>query len=235
MKSKRYILSISIIIIIMIASLYGCSVAINEEIGDKVSDEINDEFEIHRDPAPVTIRLTNSKMKNELIQHIDVSKSSSRENAKFTTYEANILESIKEFYSPPRIDGFEMFIVSVNEYGFVYYYAPSEALKSKEEYRFSNIDGIEIVIDRPESRDMNASDLLIDMAHSNNMKITDDNFVYGEDNHILGKIGDSVFRISVPVKQANYEWQRDLALQLIKSSELVNVQAELDAIKQRGE
>ena len=239
MKNNQ-IISILLIAILTITAA-GCAetaptesdvAQLNQEKTDEVLD-YEEEPVPHVDTALIMWLDEVDDIKSELINEI--------ENLRKAGGDIDKISEITKFYYPViEMDGFELFCFSVDEAGFVYYYASIDPDKKENvfkagEYFFSDKTDIEIIIERPESRLFDGDDIidyLKELAEIDNVSLTEDNFVHtSQYNSIFGQIGDTIFRITVPDKMNDYETLRDLANQLIKSAELVNVQQELDVMR----
>ena len=53
-------------------------------------------------------------------------------------------------------------------------------------------------------------------------------------NTIIARIGNTSFHINAPERLGTYEFLRNLALQVIETAELVDVQAEIDILRQNN-
>ncbi|MDR2532137.1 MAG: hypothetical protein LBC82_04770 [Oscillospiraceae bacterium] len=236
MKIKKCILSAFVFMAISFAFFCGCqSAKVNDKNTTPFLPEKEETYEEHNDPvpigdpAPLTIWIEKgTDFKEKIIEHINIAKNPNENNDIYNVYPSNRISNLTEFYLSIKIIDFELFCVSISEYGFIYYYAPVEKLRQREEYSFSNTDGVEIVIERSDSK----IPTNLNKIAQGNSKLTDDNFVYDGNNQIWGQIRDTVFRITVPNNLNNYEFLRDLAFRLIETSEVVDVQAEIDIIRQ---
>jgi len=220
MKKNKNVFIIIAIITTMFLMLCSCS-------NDTNTSENNESDPVPSfDPAPLTIWIYESAdLKSELLNKIESSRTFNEEDEEHGVYTINKIYDIKEFYYPAlEIDGFELFCIAISEAGFVFYYGPVDKLNGEETYHFSNHDGIEIIVERPEWQLENVPYSLYDIARGDGNTLTKDGFVHGGENHIFGRIEDTIFRISVPKSQNNYDYLRDLAFQLIETAELVIIE-----------
>jgi hypothetical protein len=140
---------------------------------------------------------------------------------------------INEFYFPAKINRFELVAVSFDEAGFSFSYTPSEKARS---YAFYSRDtDIQVVIGRPQhmtSSHRNIYERFDAAVEGNNMTLIGDNIAYAGDGDIFGIIGDTIFRISAPIGMRDQETLVALALDLISTAELVNVDEEIGRLAQ---
>jgi hypothetical protein len=224
MKIIKRIIIVLVLTVTLITTQSGC----NKK--DEDNQTLSPEF------APTRIQINSEiNAKKAIIDVIDVSRNISEKGKQDNNnFKVNKIPELKEFYIPMKIDGFYLNLVDVDDYGFAFYYMPVENEKNNDEYYSLYDDAIEIIITRPESRPIifDFNEYFKEVAEINNELFTEDNFVYSKHNYLHGQIGDTTFRISAPYKMGTYEYLRDLAFDLIKNAELVNVQHELDVMKQ---
>jgi hypothetical protein len=148
----------------------------------------------------------------------------------------NKLAEINEFYFPTiKIDGFELVSVNINEWRFFFRYKPinpgAEFLDRNGNYMFCYNSGIQVAI----SREKGWSPLTPGNSQMAG-HIIKDNLAYsafaGFGNDVYGEIGDTWFRIIMPEKLFTHDFARSLALDLISSAELVNVDEEIGRLAQ---
>jgi len=180
--------------------------------------------------APLTIWRTEGKdLVEELINEINFSRAMTEEQRRENgNYTLNGISEIEEFHRPIKIDGFELFLILVGERGFAYYYAPVGQQRTQGRHDVSYDSDIRISIGK-RAQDISGVDWLKEVARVNEGAIlTEDNFVFFQNQEaIAGYVGEDSFTIMVPDKLSNYEYLRDLAWQVIKTAELVNVEQEL--------
>jgi len=180
-----------------------------------------------------------SKLKNELIEQINMSRTADQEPPEGSdvelddyyrqVYVGNDISDISEFYFPTvKIDGYELYRVLVSEWTFMYYYAPIEEFsKEKEfEYVFTFETGILLGINRPHW--MDNDDPLKALINQHDTQeipyVLKDNLIYTEShNGIAGQIGNTRFNITVPDTLNDFEFLYALGLKVIETSELVFV------------
>jgi len=160
-----------------------------------IADESQQPPILHGDIALFDIRYSaDIDFRAEIIRQIEISKIVSEGDLEYWKYFIHKISDIKEFYFPMKIDNYEIYLVAIGEYGFVYCYMPSDELKHFKGYYLDNYKTIEIVIERP----ISYPNKLEEIARANKMVLTEDNFVYGGDNNILGLIGNRLIRVTVP-------------------------------------
>ena len=140
-------------------------------------------------------------------------------------YIDNNISAIESFYFPNiTIDGYKLYRAIIDEWSFLYYYAPVEKLNTDEEYVFEFNDGILLSIDRPHWID--ASDPLgseINKMNTQNREyILQNNLLYKPDaNSVLGVLGETRFSLIVPDVLNDSDNLLSLGEEIIQSSELV--------------
>jgi hypothetical protein len=151
------------------------------------------------------------------------------------------ISEIPKFYSLDNleIDGYKLYLVNITEGSLLFKFVPIEEFDY--EYVISlGTNNILIDVRRWEwwsenpvrSGEICAADPLNSFARNSQWgHLTDDNMLYKGDE-ITAQMGDTVFTIKVPYRLSDYEFLRDLALRVIATSELVDVEYELDVIRQ---
>ena len=128
-----------------------------------------------------------------------------------------------------KIDGYELSSVSVDNYGFSFSYYP---VKQEDE-----VSSISITFDRPESWQGLCSEeifkIRLEQAESQGWgELTEDDMIYSKKFvEVSMRMEDTIVIIRDFSKQKNYEELRDLANQVIKTAELVDVEYELDVMR----
>jgi hypothetical protein len=186
--------------------------------------------------APIMIRKDsgNVDFRAEIISELSIS----RTEEYLATHTMNNISKIREFYIPQKIDEFELFNVMIGAISFAYSFAAKNLDAGRNgDYVICYDTGIEIVIQRPETITdfADAADYLREIAQANNFLYTNDGFVFTDRNialnSIWGQIGDTIFVIRAP-KSFDYNRLRSLALDLISTAELVNVDEEIGRLAQ---
>jgi len=235
---KIKIILIVVIAIIMLLSLNGCN---NENSTEKEhhefdssdfsdNEKIEDEvFEIYEaEFLSLVIRDTGDKnFKEALVLEIHNSKIANRGDDKFDIYSRNEVSNIEKFYFPvSEIDGFYLHSIEILNDFLIFYYAPqnpnNEDLDRNGEYQFSYNSGIEIIMSRLDKPSLSVTD----------EDLQGKTLLYNESlRDIQGRIENTWFRIKVPHHVNNYEFLYDTAMKLTETAELIDVQAEIDAIE----
>ena len=142
--------------------------------------------------------------KNEVIALINKSTTITAEHEDYQFFTNNKISEITEFYLPAiKIDGFELYRLLIDQWTFMFYYAPVEELEN--DYSFTFETGILLGINRP----------YIDL-------ILQDALLYVEsENSMRGCIGNTSFTLLVPDKLNNFDYLYELGLEIIETSELV--------------
>jgi len=187
----------------------------------------------------------NGHFKNEIIQEIKASESLSKEDERIIgNYEAVKFSNIKAFYNPDniKIDRYEMYKALLLGGSICYYYAPVDTVGDRSDFCFS--DGKALVLQFKrfdyEFGDIPSPATIERLAEVFKGKVIDKDMAYAEGqdfqkyHEFVGLIGETWFDIKAP-KSMDSDTLIKLGRQVIDTAELVNVQAELDAIKQRGD
>jgi len=144
----------------------------------------------------------------------------------------NKTSDIERFYLPPlKIDGFEFSSAHVDSRRFTFYYG----LENVDYWR----PGIEVSITRIDVLNQNGGSVSFFNSSINQLrsqghdyKVEDNLLLVTRFNKVTGFVGDLYFTIRVPDHLNNYDFLCDLALQVINSAKLVDVQHELDVMRQ---
>jgi hypothetical protein len=249
MKNKRNVFVITVVITVLLVLLCGCAETNNSNSKKNVTEtnENNanmievDEVEMGEtenqdevtliEVAPIIIKnIESGNYKDEIINQINIAKMmSDKEHEEYGNYLYNEIPQMQEFYFPPKIEGYELYCVSIGKYGIEYYFAPEfpseKNLDVNGEYSFSYDSGILMVIDRPNSPILNVTDPLKSIVSDNyGYILTEDNLAYNENGKfIVAQIGNTLIDITVPDELNKYEFLRELCFEIIKTSELVVV------------
>jgi hypothetical protein len=226
--TTKYFTKVVLIVTISLMILSGCSKNNN-------SSDTNSDCALSYLPFSIQVN-KESNINDEIIRHIFYSKTivEGKEKNNDSLYLRNRISEIKEFYNLDKIksDGYELYLVTITGSGFSYYFVSTVDLKSAEEHNnLLNGEIITICIDRPSGWD-NTSDLEevfeIRLKQAENQGwgyLTEDNMIYSEENgDIFSRMNNTMIAISVPKKLNKYEYLRDLAFEVIKNAELVNVE-----------
>jgi hypothetical protein len=137
------------------------------------------------------------------------------------------LSEITEFYHPRvEIDGFELFGVTILGSVFDYHYAPPGLTD----------DSIVVSIVRSDAvfGNVPASPTIEDLAEAFSGEIRS-GLVYRDDGDsfaVVDLLGDTWFFIQVFDKSNDFEFIRDIAARLVNTAELVDVEQELEVLRQ---
>ncbi len=136
------------------------------------------------------------------------------------------INEISEFYFPNfTIDGYTLYRSVIDEWSFMYYFAPSEMLKEGN-YTFEFDTGIMIAIHRSHWIDTE-NPLAAEIQKLENREATyilKDNMLHEiGSNSISGIIGYTRFVINVPDACSNYDALAALGRKVVESCELVSV------------
>jgi len=200
---------------------------------DEINVEREDEYEISLSvPSPFQIIIPESgvNLKNEISSQLDRAHASFEmtstsdvngaqahiEESDFA-YMFNDIASLSEFYLVDvKIDGFILTEIEISRYGFTYVFRCIEDSWGNE---------ISITMQRLEdSLTPDEAWQIVSEQALNDIRghlIVDDMIYRDRVNSILARIGNTYFNIRVPDRLNNYEFLRDLALEIIASSELV--------------
>ena len=181
--------------------------------------------------APISIRGREIKdFKSAIIGEINVSRSMSREEHQaYSNYEALMISEISEFYFPNvEIDGYKLIAVDVFGGVIIFYYVPLEVEPYHDEFFMDSSSPIVIHV-RRQDNDIDVFGVATEQAAREGWgRLTEDGMLYAAKHaSIDARMGDTSVRIDVPEKLNSYEYLRDLANQVIKTAELVDVEREL--------
>jgi hypothetical protein len=244
MKQKNIV----IVLIILFISLCGCAqskpnkkVDVNAEVevtninqtkniseNDKTDNLEEDKYSSHI--SPLKIKSCNEyELKDEILNQIEFAKSDAgRSNGE---YGMNKVGDIYKFlYFAVKIEGYELYCVLVSEASLSYRYVPTEKLDDfrNEKAFLSMSPNINIKIYRQDWFD-NA-----EVAGTMKPKINEwgdlneDGVVYFEESRVMiSQMEDTILSIILPdygvsdeEKKNDYEYLRDLAFEIIETSEL---------------
>jgi hypothetical protein len=190
-----------------------------------------------RRTAPLTIIIEgNNNFTEEMIEQIDVSKNSRSGDEDYWLYSEHKISEISEFYSLDnlKIDGYEPYLVNIRGDSFLFKYTPQNG----NEHIFDA--DIMIGICRPEgwygtSDPKEVFDVRINQAQEQGWgRLTEDGMIYSASlNDIAVQIGKTLLSIRVPDEFDTYEYLRDLAFEVIKTAELIDVERELARMERR--
>ncbi|MDR2532135.1 MAG: hypothetical protein LBC82_04760 [Oscillospiraceae bacterium] len=242
MKNKKNVFPVIIVMTVLFTFLCGCK-SRNPEVnnGNIMQLHEDEKIEVEFEYQSLVIRNINENgYKEELVNRINKYRTADEGSYEYSIFTRNNLADIKDFYFPLlKIDGYELFCVEVTSISLVFYYAPlnpnKENLDKNGDYFFCYNSGIEILIRRPEYVD--AFDPLKSITEQLNQSgisyLSKEDIIYVESkNDVFSKIGNTWFSVKVPGELNTYEFLRNLALRTIETIELVDVQAEIDIIRQ---
>lgn len=129
--------------------------------------------------------------------------------------------TLGEFYFVNvEIDGFEFIGIEISRYGVTFIYAcVEESWDEVSIYLLREVSGF--------SRDEHWQGLTEQLMRNGRGVLTDDGMIYTATlNDIFARIGDTIFSIRVTDRLNSYEFLRDLALEVIETSELVVLELE---------
>jgi len=227
MKNKKNILAIAAIISLLIFTLIGCTDM------NKTTEEVS----VHL--APLRIKVNrDSDFKSDLVNQINISKNTIIEDTDFDLNYETILSNIAEFYRF-EIYGYEIYQVSISENSLDFNLASIELLNTECDDTV-DLDNIRISTIRPENwgpGTESAEEIFNSWAEQAKIQewgyLTDDNMIYSSDfNEVSTPIGSTILTVRVPDHLNDYDYLRDLAQQVIASAELVNVDTELELLRQ---
>jgi len=195
--------------------------------------------------AGITINnFKNKDLKIAIIDEINISNTmSEKERQEHGNYRAHKISDIKEFYYPGiEIDGYELSNVELLGGVFSFYYSPikpdSESLDKNGDYFFCHSTGIILSICRTDykSDDMTYPVTIEQLAKMYKGEVKGD-LIYVESledykqyNEVVGLLGDTWFNMYIP-KSVDFNTLPNIGRQLIKSAELVDVEHELDVMR----
>ncbi|MDR2532136.1 MAG: hypothetical protein LBC82_04765 [Oscillospiraceae bacterium] len=243
MKNKKIVFPVIIVMTVLIVVLCGCK-SRNPEVNNEtqVFENPTDNNEVLSVGLPTPTIICNVEgrdFKKEIIDKVITSRSENiGEYQEENNYDVNRISEITEFFFPTvEIDGFKLHSVFVTETTFRFMYAPFEI-----DDDFEVLIGSEglIIISLRRNEWYAARNVLdhfndeVKQAQAQGWgHLTEDDMLYdAEFGNITAKIGETSIHIDVPRELGNYEFLRNLALRTIETIELVDVQAEIDIIRQ---
>jgi len=247
MKTKR---TVAIFILsILFVTLIGCSGTINDIIDVVQENEIDteqfNETQVpetrggSRNPPILTVNLSDStNTKSEILNHINTSTISNNESSYYNLHSTLKISEIEKFYNLDNfnIEGFELNQVVIMGGVFGFYYAPSRF--PMEDYIFDYDTGVHLQVIRHEfiEKDNPATiERLIGVFGSDGKVILDGDLFYVDTiynyNMIVGLLKETYFFMYVP-KSIPFDSLPEIARQLVNTAELVDVQHELDVMRQ---
>ncbi|MDR2532139.1 MAG: hypothetical protein LBC82_04780 [Oscillospiraceae bacterium] len=243
MKNKTFVSAILVISILLSVILIfnGCSAQLNESEPDEV--EITEAQEMPNIFTAIVIEdVKDANYTREIINEINTSKLISENEHKYNdSYQAVRISNIKAFYSLNNfeIHGYELYKVLILGDTICYYYAPINSTADRSSLCFSNGSAILLQITRFDNRygDIPSRVTIEQLAEIFDGQVIGNNlfFVEGSElfeyNELGGLIGETWFAMKVP-KSVDFDVLCDIGAQLVVSAELVDVQAEIDIIRQ---
>jgi hypothetical protein len=198
--------------------------------------------ENQRRPAPLHIVAnTDANVRDEIVRHISVSRTESNreEIDQRSEYLSQRISEIPVFYSVDRleIDGYRLHSVNIYANSFVFAFLTLEELEQPD-FNFSTAtDVIWLTILREEWFDnsLTSDPLSPQQAIEQGWGyLTEDGMVYApEHREVTAQLGNTVLRVMTSGSAPrDYEFLRDLALQVTETSERVDVAQEIDRIRQ---
>jgi len=142
-------------------------------------------------------------------------------------FEANEVASLDEFYFVDvEIKGFELMSISIAGHGVFFYYWDMESISAGGVRSLENRVSVNV---RREvhgfSRDEHWQGLTEQLMRHHGGILTEDGMLYTAAlNDIVARIDDTIFSIRVPSRLNDYEFLRDLALEVIETAELVVIE-----------
>lgn len=142
-------------------------------------------------------------------------------------YIDNNISEIESFYFPTvSIEGYKLYRAIIDEWSFMYYYAPIEKLESNDEYIFEFNDGILLGFDRPhwiDSENPLGSEINKMNVQNRSYELRNDLLYKPDANSVLGAIGGTRFTLNVPDTLNNAEYLFSIGEAIIQTSELIAV------------
>ena len=172
-------------------------------------------------PSPFSIRNPGNidDFRNEIITQITFAQTNS-------THDVHDFESLTELYLVTvEIDGFRLGSVSIGKHVITYGFRSVDVIRDGLENAPFDEDWFLISIRRPEphiSSDETWRIVSEQMLGDDRGYLTEAGMIYISDsNEILSRIGDTWFAVRASESLSNYEFLRDLALEVIATSELI--------------
>ena len=188
--------------------------------------------------APIVIRFDDVAKSRDnplkaILDEVNISREMSKaEHDSYGNYHSNKITELEEFYFPVlEIDKFELTGIAIDAAGFGYFYTP---INRDNDYHHLD-SGIELRIGRP---DYVYTTTFEEKVKINNLEIKEDGFAYHEWTEfcaVCGEINGVWFDITANISFADYEYLRDIALQLVKNAKLVDVKQELDVMRKNAD
>jgi len=235
---NRFLVAI-VLIAMLLVTLCGCS-QLNENEPDESQPRNNTQqteednahhtldphLSISYRPEPLTIQVNNNnRLKGEIVSHIDMSETmSGGENNHL--YYVHRISDMPQFYNLDnlKIDGYKMHHVNITKGSFVFVFVPIDEFNN-ENVASLGMNNISIAINRWEWFDEHTAanpmkDSIAQAEQQGWGRVTDDGFLFG--NGLQAPLGNTIFTIRAPFED-NYDLMRDLAHQVIATTELVNI------------
>jgi len=193
----------------------------------------DEDFSVNRRVEPLSIKVDNNfNLKNEIISHISISETKNSVNNRL--YSEHKVSDIPQFYALDNllIDGYRLYHVNITEGSFLYRFVPIEEFYD-ENVVSTGLNNILIPVKRWEWFDEKSTSKLMEReAEQGWGYLNEDGMIYSQNNNeITAPIGNTIFRVQVPDKLNNYDFLHDIAQQVIKSAEIVDVKHELDVLR----
>jgi len=232
---------LTITTVLLAICLTACN--INDIAPETTQAETNENRESSSLVEPIGIfDVEDGDFKRAILEEINLSKTiSGDETQGYANHRIHKISDIEEFYIPNiEIEGFELRVVGITEREFYFQYSPinpnDEDLDMNGNYMFDFNSGVLMSIERPESW-FNTSDSnevfeeRLEQVEQQGWGQIKDNIIYSENlGYFSFQMNNTIVKIRVLDSLNNYEYLRDLALQVINSAELVNVEHELSKI-----
>ena len=187
--------------------------------------------------------IENKKFKNDILKELDTSRSMSKKQRQDDIDQRIVkAQNIEKFYNLDKfkIDGYELYEALITRGMFLYKYAPLNPsagdLDVDGNYVFNYDTGIQLQIKRfdYEYGDIPSRVTIEQLADIFEGKVINNSFFCVETpynyNEFGGLLGDTWFDIKAP-KSVDFNSLPNIGRQLIKSAELVDVERELDVMR----
>ena len=233
MKTKRTFFAIIIAIAMALAALSGCSETGNEEINSFQSDTSEEDSTEVREYGHamkwVEIPVDDEQdFEDEIIDIIDEFQDMNEHDEEYDLYSHNEIDNISEFYclDDLEIEGFKLYSSFITPAIFIYNFSLVD----------STINDGSICIDILRPEQFPGVDLFEEAVEEFQEKgqghVTEDDMLYIEEAGLLiARLNDTILEIQTTTQLRNYEFMRDIALQIIETATPVDVEQELE---QRG-
>jgi hypothetical protein len=178
----------------------------------------------------------NGDLREAITNEIEMARTMNRNelerNSNASNHDVNRVAEITEFYFPSiEIEGFELHNAAIFDSTLIFTYAPLNTTRDV----VSIVPTIRIFVGRPEWDRKQGGDIFHDTVResveSGFGRLTESGMMYAEDGLIFARLGDTTLRIDVPAELNRYEFLRDIALQIIDTAELVDVEQELEVLR----